>query len=200
MHERSSIMAASLNVLHTMDPPPQYGAAHQPFITVVVTPRVGEMDYLCAVVRSLGLRALTAGDFHAGKRLLVYRPHLLVTELQLGEYNGLNLALHASVVRPHVAAVVTSRWGDAVLQRYTETMGATFVEIPTSREELIAAIVRTVTNAGPASVESIRPPFERRRSPRRADVNRPVNIERRVAQRRRDVTSLLKEAAGRMID
>lgn len=127
-----------------------------------------------------------------------HRPHLLITELQLGEYNGLHLVLHASVVRPRMAAIVTSRSSDAVLQRDVERMGATFVQIPTRREELIAALLRTVANAGPAPGESIRPPFERRRSRRRAGAERPVEMERRVAQRRRDVTSVLEEAAGRV--
>jgi DNA-binding NtrC family response regulator len=173
----------------------------QPFTAVVVTPRAWERDYLDAVVRSLGLRALTATDFHSARLLLAYRPHLLITELRLGQYNGLHLVLHASVVRPRMAAIVASRSGDAVVQRDAETMGATFVQIPTGKEELMAAIVRTVTNAGLASVERIRPPFERRRLPRRAGINRPIDIERRVAQRRRDVTSVLEEAAaGRMIE
>ena len=141
---------------------------HQPLTAVVVSPRAWETDYLDAVVRSLGFRALTAGDFHTARQLLAYRPHLLISELRLREYNGLQLVMHAIVVRPRMAAIVTSRRSDAVLQRDAETMGATFVQIPTSREELIAAILRTATNAGPAPVESIRPPFERRRSQRRA--------------------------------
>jgi DNA-binding NtrC family response regulator len=173
---------------------------HQPFTTLIVMPRAREVAYLETVVRSLGLRALTAEDFRAANRLLAYRPHLLITELQLEEYNGLNLVLHARVARPSLAAVVTSRWEDAVLQRDAETMGATFVEIPTSREELTAAILRTVTNSGSALVESIRPPFERRRSVRRADIHRPVEMERRLAQRRRELASVLEEAAGRMIE
>ena len=173
---------------------------HEPFTTLIVTPRARDVAHLEALVRSFGLRALTAEDFRAANRLLAYRPHLLITELQLEEYNGLNLVLHARLARPRLAAVVTSRWEDSVLRRDAETMGATFVAIPTSREELLAAILRTVTNPETALAGSIRAPFERRQSVRRTDISRPIQMERRLAQRRREVTSVLEEAGDRMIE
>jgi hypothetical protein len=184
-----------------MNAPPRSGSDQKErFTTLIVTPRAREMASLEAVIGSLGLRGLTAGDFHVANRLLAYRPHLLITELQLDEYNGLNLVLHARVVRPRLAAVVTSRWDDSVLQRDAESIGATFVEIPTRREELIAAILRTVTDPGRARVASIRPPFERRRWARRAGVRRLMEMERRLAVRRRDVTAVFEEAAERTLD
>jgi DNA-binding NtrC family response regulator len=173
------------------------GSQAQPFTALVVTPRSWERNSLHSIVRSLELRALSAADFHAGRQLLAHRPLLLMTELQLGEYNGLHLVLYATRFRPGLPSVVTSRVSDVVLQREAEGIGATFVEVPTTIEELTAALLRTIAHDGVGS-EPVGPPFERRRSQRRADAAAGVNIERRLTERRRRITSILKEAAGRL--
>lgn len=164
----------------------------QPFRVVIVATHRFEADYLDSVVGALGLRADIAATFHDAKPLVASRPDLLITELRLGPYNGLHLALRGNVLHPRMATIVTSGSSDAVLQRDAEAMGCTFVLMPATARELSAAILRTVDRRANGGVEPIHPPFERRhasQSGRSID----VAIEGRV-HRRRSIPEVL---AGR---
>jgi DNA-binding NtrC family response regulator len=163
------------------------------FTTLIVSPRPWEIDVLESVIRSLGVHAIGVRDFASGKQLLGMGPDLLITQIQLGEYNGLQLVLNATMAGLGLTAIVMSRWDDPVLLREAEALGATFVPWPIEREELIAAILRTVANQRRSRAERIRPPFERRRTRRRKGGGRVV-VERRVAERRRDVAAVFTDA------
>jgi DNA-binding response OmpR family regulator len=102
----------------------------------------------------------------AKTRMLERQPALIVTTIQLGEYNGLGLVLRARSRNPEVRAVVLSRAPDPVLQNDAEKLGATFVSLPVQQSELRAAIIRTLFRPEPANIpDPIRAPFERRRIP-----------------------------------
>jgi hypothetical protein len=91
-----------------------------------------------------------------------------------------------------MAAVVTSAVTDPLLQDEAERMGATFVSMPATSAELLAAVMRTLFE-GPEHPGSIRPPFERRRTERRRRVGAPPpESERRIGDRRRDLQTLLE--------
>lgn len=142
------------------------------------------------------LSMLVAWDFHvtvadhfadAKSRLSDRPPDLLITELRLGEYNGLELVLRGKSRRPDMAALVVTRVHDIVLQQDAEQMGATFVMKPVDEPELRAATFRTLFRRA-ESTKPIRAPFERRSRDRRGAV-RPVAADRRTAERRRDPTT-----------
>jgi response regulator RpfG family c-di-GMP phosphodiesterase len=118
----------------------------------------------------------------ARERLAAGPPTLLITEIRLAEYNGLQLVLHGKVLRPSMAAVALSCVEDPVLQSATEALGATFVVTPVSDVELAAAVFRTIFNPGKAG-GPIRPPFERRSAERRR-ADRAIETERRQSGRR----------------
>ena len=134
-----------------------------------------------------GFHVLVAESFHAARELLDHHsPNMLVTELRLGEYNGLHLLMRGKAQREDLAAVVTSSWVDPVLQAETERMRGTFLPKPTTREEALAAIMRTCFRDA-AETHPIRPPFERRHLIRRVAAL-PVDGEserRRIVERRR---------------
>ena len=100
----------------------------------------------------------------AKTRMLERSPALIVTTVQLGEYNGLGLVLRAKSHNPQVRAVVLSRVPDLGLQGEAETLGATFVSLPVEQRELRAAIIRTLFGPNPNVGAPIRAPFERRRT------------------------------------
>src|SRR5687768_2452605 len=66
----------------------------------------------------------TVGDFALAKIHLDLEPDLLLTELRLGEYNGLHLALRAQA--RHVPAVIIGD-PDPVLENDAAKFDATFV-------------------------------------------------------------------------
>lgn len=62
---------------------------------LLVSPTPSMAKSLSSHIRRMGHRLVVAKTFDAAKRHLIDLPHLLVTELKLGAYNGLHLALRA---------------------------------------------------------------------------------------------------------
>jgi hypothetical protein len=67
----------------------------------------------------MGHHVLVTGTFDGAKRYLAAMPHLLVTELKLGAYNGLHLALRAGAT--DIPAVVIA---DDSFDHEVEQVGA----------------------------------------------------------------------------
>src|SRR5688572_10870733 len=88
--------------------------------------------------------------FAAARLQLRTEPDLLVSELRLGEYNGLHLASRAQA-HDIPAIVIGNR--DAMLERDARQMGVTFVALNVGREDLIAAAEQLT--AGPGIVAEL---------------------------------------------
>jgi DNA-binding NtrC family response regulator len=164
-----------------------------PLTILVVEPAADHRGFLESVLRSPRVDVITAEMFHEGRSLVERRsPDLLITELRLGEYNGLHLVMRAQAQHPAMGAIIMSDWLDPVLQGEAERLHATFVPKPVTIDELLAAVARTCFR-DPASSEAIRAPFERRVFSRRTAAL-PVDAQsdrRRVDDRRRhDALSL----------
>ena len=158
-----------------------------PSTILVVEPSAAHRDFLESVLRSARFEVIGVEMFHEGRAVLErHSPDLLITELRLGEYNGLHLVMRAQTQHPGMAAMVMSDWLDPVLQVEAERLRATFVPKPVTTEDLLAAVARTCLRA-PESSDPIRAPFERRLSIRRTAAL-PVDAQsdrRRVDDRRR---------------
>jgi hypothetical protein len=72
-----------------------------------------------AAVLQVGYVAVVVKNFVDAKKQLATAPHLLVTELKLGEYNGLQLALRA--IGSDIPAVVIA---DGSFEHEIEQLGA----------------------------------------------------------------------------
>ena len=78
-----------------------------------------------------GFAVISAGDFAAAKSLLLsHPPDVLITEIRLGEYNGLHLVLRGKSARPEMAALVYFEAPDVVLAREADGLGATVLGKP----------------------------------------------------------------------
>jgi DNA-binding NtrC family response regulator len=169
-----------------------------PFSALVVEPNELDMSGIVSALSGSGFRVSATDNYTDAKALLSTHPPLvLVTEVRLGAYNGLQLALRAGSVTPRVTIIVTSGYPDRVLQRDAERVGATFALKPFDAPELLAAVYRTALRRPDASgaLEPIRAPFERRRSERRQSAG-AMAVERRQMNRRRDIAGLLVRAAA----
>jgi DNA-binding NtrC family response regulator len=182
--KRRSKQAAIFSIEGVMEPPPT---------ALVVDPSVAETLFVVSSLSELGFQVAVSDNFRDARARLQSGPTLLVTELRLGEYNGLHLVFRAKSVRTDMAAIIRTQIADPLLQLEAERMGATFALKTTSREEFRAAVSRTLMRR-PDSFEPIRPPFERRRRERRAAHN-PLGTmpERRVSERRVDISKIIRE-------
>jgi DNA-binding response OmpR family regulator len=121
---------------------------------------------LATALREEGCDVTEATSFEEGKRLwALERPAMLIADVRLGEFNGLQLLLRAKADREDIKAVITSTVPDRVLEVDTHRFGGTFLIKPVRPPEII---------------KMLRPA---------ADGNhRMSSIDRRVSERRQLVT------------
>jgi DNA-binding response OmpR family regulator len=155
---------------------------------LVVEPSGPDLAFIKASLTSAGFIVTATDNFKDARALLVNAPpSLLVTEIRLGAYNGLQLAYRGKSVSPPMAIVLTSAYPDPVLRRDVERMGATFVLKPVTGRDFVAAVIRTALRkpGSGGTLEPVQPPFERRQEDRRqssaADL---LDVERRANDRR----------------
>lgn len=179
--------------VHRMSPSSlsaQQGHASTP-AALVIEPVLPNLLAVLSALASLGFDTTVAETYQDAKAsLYAHRPTLLVTGLKLREYNGLQLVLRGTTVWPELRSIVTSDGVDPVLQGETERLGATFLVMPTSQQELEAAISRTVLQTR-SPAHPIRAPFERRRPPAASEIEATFG----PAERRRNVAEVLRNLA-----
>lgn len=135
-------------------------------------------------LREAGYLVFEASSFEDGKRLWrEITPSVLVVDIRLGEFNGLQLLMRARSGRPDLKGIITSPFADHVLEAEAQRFGGTFLIKPIAPWQIVEAVGRAARPklvSAPAS-----PPLflERRRADRR-QVTIPVWPDRRVADRR----------------
>lgn len=159
-------------------------AAADPLTALVVQRGPDDIRFAVSILESNGFLVSVAEGFSQAKALIDrHVPDVLVTDVRLHDYNGLHLVLRGKGIRPSMAAVVVTAIEDPVIQVEAERMGATFVLQPTTRQEFMAAVFRTLFRV-PGDARPIRARFERRSGDRRGAVKLVVDSERRLNERR----------------
>nr|MBA3884527.1 response regulator [Acidobacteriota bacterium] len=64
----------------------------------------------------------------------------LVTDVRLGEYNGLQLAVIARDLQPNIRIIVYSGYNDPVLREEAERIGAVYLVKPVPSRQLLEII------------------------------------------------------------
>src|SRR5919204_3282780 len=83
---------------------------------------------LMALLRSVGYCVMGAEAFEEGRRALEKKPALLITDVRLGAFNGLQLLIRARAEAPDLAAIVLTGYSDVVVRSEVERLGALYVE------------------------------------------------------------------------
>ena len=138
---------------------------------------------LGAALRGEGWEALEATSYEEARRLWTSeRPPMLIADIRLGQFNGLQLLLRARADRPDVTGVITSAIPDKVLEADTRRFGGTFVVKPLAREQIITLLqsLRPTAIAGRPASDS-----ERRLAERRQLIIPGFAPDRRLTDRRR---------------
>lgn len=150
-------------------------------LVVNTDPRV--LQAFAQAIRSEGYSVLEATSFEEGRDLWkASKPDILVADIRLGQFNGLQLLMRARSDRPDVQAIITCPFADPVLEAETRRFGATFLIRPVEPHQIVQALgKRSVTEPAP-----IAPIPERRRTERRQMVVADFQPERRVSNRRND--------------
>src|SRR3954467_1225208 len=100
---------------------------------------------LRALLTNAGYDVDAAGDFAAARRALTDRaPDLLITDLRLGEYNGLQLVAAVPVGIP---SIVVTGFPDAVLGADALKLGAHYITKPVDTRALLNLAEETLVSA-----------------------------------------------------
>jgi len=98
--------------------------AQNPALATALLSWLGSAGYELAIVTT----------FAAAKALLETKPALIISELKLGEYNGLHLALKARAAG--IPAIIVGPH-DAVLQKDADELGATYLTSVLRRSQVL---------------------------------------------------------------
>jgi CheY-like chemotaxis protein len=111
---------------------------------LVVSPTPSLAKAAVAAARANGYQAIVVQSFNQAKKHLGMNPQLLVTELKLGEFNGLHLALRAAA--SDIPAIVIA---DASFEHEVEHLGALWVsQEAAGGHALQTAMLRLVQGEG----------------------------------------------------
>ena len=114
--------------------------AQNPALATALLSWLGSAGYELAIVTT----------FAAAKALLETKPALIISELKLGEYNGLHLALKARAAG--IPAIIVGPH-DAVLQKDADELGATYLTSVLRRSQVLDLVQeRLGGNAVPTEV------------------------------------------------
>jgi DNA-binding NtrC family response regulator len=119
-----------------------------PHSVVVVDGNARDRASTVTLLEAAGYRVRSARSFDEAKTLLAAEcPDLLITDLRLGQYNGLHLVLRTRNAYPEMAALVTSRVADPVLEAEALRQRAHFILSPLTANQLLQAVATSLGNA-----------------------------------------------------
>lgn len=167
------------------------GQESGPCTVLVVDTDLRVLHGFAQALREDGYIVFEASSFEDGKRLWrEITPAVLVVDIRLGQFNGLQLLMRARSDRPDLKGIITCPFADQVLQAETQRFGGTFLIKPIAPWQIVQA-VGNAARPNPIVPNPVTPPLllERRRVDRRqADVAVPWP-ERRVGPRRLTVVA-----------
>jgi DNA-binding NtrC family response regulator len=118
-----------------------------PHVVLIAEDDPATLSGLVELLKGAGYDAVPAPTFTEAKRLLpVVHPAVIVADVRLGEYNGLQLVVQAGHLLPRPAAIVTSGFHDPVLAAEAARMGATFLLKPLNPADLLALVAKLAEN------------------------------------------------------
>jgi DNA-binding response OmpR family regulator len=108
-----------------------------PLSVLVVAPTSQLAANLMEWLTQAGCAVILVTSFSAGKSRLDHGPSIVISEVRLGDYNGLHLAVRAKANK--IPAVVIGGL-DPVLQREAERLGVTYLTHELDRAQLLSVI------------------------------------------------------------
>ena len=137
---------------------------------LVVNTDTRVLQGFASALRGEGYSVLEATSFEDGKQLwTATKPDVLVVDIRLGQFNGLQLLMRARSDRPDLHAIITCPFADAVLEAETRRFGGTFLIRPIEPQQIVSSI-RQIQSPDAAPPK---PLLERRRKAALRDILGP---------------------------
>jgi len=107
------------------------------------------LDAWTEALRHAGYWVTGATSFEDARRALHATPDLLITDVRLGAYNGLQLVIRGRALNPHLMVIVMTGYPDASLRQEAERFGAVHLEKPVDLTRLLRLIEAMLHGTGP---------------------------------------------------
>jgi two-component system, response regulator YesN len=108
---------------------------------LIVDDEPGLLDAMETAFRRAGRNVVAARTFEeARSRLLAEDFHCLITDVRLGAFNGIQLAVIARNRSPKMGIIVFSGFDDAVLREEAAHLGASYLVKPVTAEHLLQLV------------------------------------------------------------
>lgn len=94
-------------------------------------------------LRAAGYDPVMSNDFRDARvQIQVCEPSIVVADVRLGSFNGIQLGLLARRIRFDAGVVIISGWDDASLRREAAQIGAEYLQKPFQANDLLSAMDR----------------------------------------------------------
>lgn len=111
------------------------------YVVLIAEDDLATLTGLATYLRGAGFSVIPLPSFAEAHRIMPFaNPDVVVADVRLGEYNGLQLAVQAQGLVPPPAIIVTSGFDDPVLKAEAERLGATFLMKPLEPSRLLELI------------------------------------------------------------
>lgn len=108
---------------------------------LIVDDEADVLETLARLVASGGYEVETRSSFEEAKAYLATQaPDILVTDVRLGAFNGLQLALIMRAEHPHCPIIVLSAYDDPLLRQEAAYCQAAYLTKPVSKKELLVCL------------------------------------------------------------
>jgi DNA-binding NtrC family response regulator len=102
------------------------------------------------LLRAAGYFVKGVSSYEEGREELAMMPDLLITDVRLGVYNGLQLLMRGRMVNPRLQAIVITGYADQIVRREAVYLHAEHLEKPVDADRLlqvVGSVLRTTTTA-----------------------------------------------------
>ena len=111
-------------------------------VILVVEDDPDTLDFWVELLQRAGYGVTAAPSFEEARRALESLPDMLITDIRLGAYNGLQLVVRARLANPCLPVLVMTAFDDPVLQEETHRLDAIYMRKPVDAPMVLAAIAQ----------------------------------------------------------
>ena len=92
------------------------------------------------LLRAAGYGVTGVSSYEEGRQELGTMPDLLITDVRLGAYNGLQLVMRGRMVNPRLQAIVVTGYADQIVRREAVHLLAEHLEKPVDADRLLQVV------------------------------------------------------------
>ena len=111
---------------------------------LIVDDDLAVLEALSRYLADHGFNVVSTSVFEEAKQhIATVRPDIVITDVRLGAFNGLQLAILARDLRPDARVVVFSGFDDPVLKEEARRIGAVYLVKPVSGRTIVQELKST---------------------------------------------------------